>query len=83
MSAVLPVFQSPGTSPDCYDFSHQEWLDDYVSQFPQDCGMHLIRTHRLMDAQVPREVVNLIFTYIGRDVAPPVPTFRPICLRGV
>jgi len=24
---------------------HQEWLGNYISQFPQDSGMHLVRIH--------------------------------------
>lgn len=43
--------------------------------------MHVTETYRITDVQVPNVVVSLIFTYSGRDVAPSVPTFSPICSR--
>lgn len=45
--------------------------------------MHLIRTQRLNYAQGPQVVVHLIFTYSGRDVSPPFPTFHIICSRAL
>lgn len=45
--------------------------------------MHLIRTQRLNYAQGPQVVVHLIFTYCGRDVSPPFPTFQIICSRAM
>lgn len=44
------------------------WID-YISQFSQDFGMHLMKSHRLTDVQVPQVVTDLIFTYNGRDVS--------------
>ena len=41
-----------------------------ISQFPQDSGMHLIRSNRLMHVQVPQVVMNLIFCYSGKGFAP-------------
>ncbi|KAK4808571.1 hypothetical protein QYF61_009874 [Mycteria americana] len=49
---------------------------NYINQFPQDSGMHLVRSHRLMYVQVPQGVSNLIFSYSERDFAPPVPALR-------
>ncbi|TRZ07694.1 hypothetical protein HGM15179_019411 [Zosterops borbonicus] len=55
--------------------------DNYISQFPQDFGMHLIPSHRLMYIRVPQVVTNLIFTYNGRDFVAPVPILLSIHLR--
>ena len=57
-------------------------VSDYISEFPQDSGMHLIRTHGPMDVQVPQVVTNLVFAYSGRIIASSVPTFQP-CSRAV
>jgi len=35
--------------------------------------MHLIRTHRLVDVQVPQVVANQSFPYSERDTASPTP----------
>ena len=45
--------------------------------------MHLIRTHRLVDVQVPQVVMNLIFSYSGRDVTSPIPSYQTKHLRAV
>jgi len=45
--------------------------------------MHLIRSHELMYVQVPQVVLNMIFSYSGRDFAPPVPALWSIHLRDV
>jgi len=45
--------------------------------------MYPIRSHRLMYVQVPHVVTNTIFSYSGRDFAPPVPILWSIHLRGV
>ena len=84
MGAMFPFFQSLGTAPDCHDFSNiVEWLGNYISQFPQGSGMHLVRSHRLMHAQVPQVLTNRIFSSSGKDFAPPVPVLRSIRSRGV
>ncbi|KAK4831142.1 hypothetical protein QYF61_015445 [Mycteria americana] len=76
--------KTKGTSSDCHDFKyHGEWLGSYISQFPQDSGMPLIRSHRLMYVQVPQVVTNLTFTSSGRGFTPPVPNMLPIDLGGV
>ena len=75
----IVFFQWPETSPDHHDFSNTIKSGNYISQFPQESGMHLIGTHRLTDVWVPQVVVILIFTYILGDSAPPVPTFWTIC----
>lgn len=77
----IGFFQWPGTSPDHHDFSDTIENGNYVSQFPQDSGMHVTETYRITDVQVPHMVVSLIFTYSGRDITPSVPTFSPICSR--
>jgi len=42
---MFPLLQSPRTSPDCHDFKyHGEWLGKHITHFPQDSGMHLIRS---------------------------------------
>lgn len=68
------LFQSLATLPDSHDFSNVI-ESDLVTTSANSLGMHLIRTHRFMDAQVPLVVVNLIFTYSRKDIAPLVPTF--------
>jgi len=45
--------------------------------------MHLLRCHRLIYVQVPQVVTNLIFSYSGRDFAPPLPILRSINSSGV
>jgi len=45
--------------------------------------MHLIGTHRLVDVQVPQVITNLIFTYSGRDVASPIPSYQTKHLSAV
>ena len=55
------------------------WLSDYINQFPQDSGMNLIDTHRLMDVQVAQVAVDVIFAYSGKDIALLALTFPPIC----
>jgi len=45
--------------------------------------MHLLGTQRLVDVQVLQVVINMIFAYSGRGIAPPVPTFQTICLTAV
>jgi len=61
MGTMFPFFQSPGSSPDCHDLSNSvERPDNYISQFPQDSRMHLIRSHRLMYVQVPQVVNQLL-----------------------
>lgn len=50
--------------------NHGECLGNYISQFPQDSGVHFIGLHRL--TQVLQVAMNGIFTYNGRDCAPPV-----------
>lgn len=58
--------------------SHQEWLGNYISQFPQDCEMCL------MDLLMFRfMVINLIFTFNERDFAPPVSILLSIHTRGM
>ena len=46
-----------------------ECLGGYNRQFSQDSGMHLIRTHRVADVQVPQVLSNLIFAYSWRDIS--------------
>jgi len=60
-----------------------DWLGHYISQFPQDSGMHLIRMHIHMDVQVPQLVANHIFADRCRDILPPVTIFRSIHSRGM
>lgn len=59
-----------------------EWLGNYISQFPQDSSVHLIKTHRFTDVRVPHVVMNQIFTYSKNGIAPSVPTFQPIHSKG-
>ena len=60
----------------------QEELGNYMGQFPQDSGMHLSGSCRLMYIQVPQVVVNLTFMYNGRDFASPLPILLFIYSRG-
>ena len=60
-----------------------EWLGNYTSHFPQDSGMHLVRSHRFMYVQIAQVVSNLIFSYSGSDFAPQVSIFQSIYLRGM
>ena len=48
-------------------------------QFPQDSGMHLIKTHRLIEVQFLQVDTNLIFTYSRKGIAPQVTIF---CFLG-
>jgi len=65
-------------------FKHYgEWLGNYISQFPQDSGMHLIRSHRFMYVQVPQVVKNLVFPYSGRSFTTLVPILWFISSGGV
>jgi len=59
-----------------------EWLDNYMNQFPQDSGMHLIRSHRLMYIQVPQVVPKLDFPCSGRGFAPLVSILQSINQGG-
>ena len=52
--------------------------DNDISQFPQDPGMHLVRSHRLLNVQVPQVVSNLVFCYSGSGFAPLVPILQSI-----
>jgi len=44
--------------------------------------MHRIRSHRLLYAQVPQVVLNLVFRYSGKGFAPLVPILQCINLGG-
>jgi len=82
---VLLSFQSLGNSPDCHDFSDiiKCGLATMLAYSLRTLGCIFIGAHRLMDVQIPQVVTNLMFTYSGRDITLPVPTFWPIHLRGV
>jgi len=54
-----------------------------VSCTTTDSGMNLVRSHRLMHVQIPQVVMNLIFSYSGRDFAPSIPILWFRHLRGV
>jgi len=83
MGAMFPFFQSPGTLPDCHDLSNiSEWLGNGISQFPQDSGIHLIRSYRLMYVQVPQVVPNLAFLFSGKAFALLVPILQSIGSGG-
>lgn len=45
--------------------------------------MHLIRVHRLQYIQLPQVITHLIFTFSGRDFAPPVLILLSIHSRGM
>lgn len=45
--------------------------------------MYLVRSYTLMYVQVPQVVMNLIFSYRGRDFSPQVPALKSIHSRGV
>lgn len=47
---------------------HGEWLGDYISHFPHDSSMHLVRSHWLMYVWVPQVVLKLIFSYSEREL---------------
>jgi len=53
-----------------------------MRQFPEDSGMHPIRSHRLMYVQVPQVVPNLVFPYDGRGFAPLDPILQSINWGG-
>ncbi|KAK4806815.1 hypothetical protein QYF61_005611 [Mycteria americana] len=59
------------------------WLGNYICQFPQDPGVHLLESNGLVYLQVPQVVSNLNFSYEGRDFVPPVPALRFGDLRDV
>jgi len=61
---------------------HGEWLGNYISQFPQDSGMHLLKSHTLMYVQVPQVVLNLVFCYSGKGFTPLVPILQSINCGG-
>lgn len=44
---------------------HGEWVGNYISQFPQDSGMPLIGSHRVMYIRIPHVVMNLILQWKG------------------
>jgi len=69
MGTVFPFFQS--LTAMTYQISWR-LACNYISQFPQDSGMHLVRPHRFTYVQVPQVVMNLIFSHSGRDFAPPI-----------
>lgn len=75
---MFPFSKSPGTSPSCHDFIewHGEWLDNNISQFPQDSRMHLISSHRFIYNQVLQVVMHLTFTYCGKPSAFPVNSLK-------
>ncbi|KAK4806827.1 hypothetical protein QYF61_005623 [Mycteria americana] len=52
------------------------WLGNYICQFPQDPGVHLLESNGLVYLQVPQVVSNLNFSYEGRDFVPLVPALR-------
>lgn len=71
---MFPFLHSPGTSPDCQDFSTRmgERLDSYVSQFPPHPGIHVISSHRAVPVVYIHQVVSdPLFPYTGWDFALP------------
>lgn len=62
---------------------HGEWFGSCIIQFPQDSRMHLVVSHRFIHNQVLYIIMNLIFSYRGRDFPPPVPNLQSIHLRDV
>jgi len=54
-----------------------------MSQFPQDSGMHLVRSRRFMYVQVPHVVTNLMFPYRERGFTPLVPILWSVDSGGV
>lgn len=75
MGTKFPVF------PITWDFTwlprlfkyHEVCLGNSVSQFSWDSGVDLMGSHSLLPIQAPQVVMNLIFSYGGRDFASPVP----------
>lgn len=53
MDLTLPFFTRDFIWPPWVFKYNWKWLSDYVTQFPQVSGLHLIRTHRLVYLQVP------------------------------
>jgi len=62
---------------------HGEWFGNYINWFPQNSGMHLVRSHRLMCMFRFLRWSWTWLSYSGRDFAPPVPALQSIHLRGV
>lgn len=60
-----------------------EWLGNYISQFPQDPEIPLLESHGLVYVQILQVVLNLIFSYDGKDFSPQVPSLRLMGLRNV
>ena len=83
MGAIFPFFQSPGSSPDCHDFSHimESGLPTTSANSLRMLGC--IFSGPVDLCQVPQVVTNLIFSYSGRDFASPVPVMQSIHSRGV
>lgn len=51
MGVVFPFFQLPVTLPWLFNYDG-DCLGNSISQFPQDSGIYLIRSHRLEDIQL-------------------------------
>jgi len=45
--------------------------------------MHLTGTHRLVDVQVPHVVMNLTFSFSGKDFASLIPSYQTKHLKAV
>lgn len=72
--STFPFFWSQGISPPCCDSSHNTESGLAAASELQNSGMHPIRSHRLVNIQVPQGIWNLMFFYGGKDFAPLVPT---------
>lgn len=71
MGAFLSLFRSPGTSSCCHNFSNiiKKWFGNYISQIPQDSGLYVTRSQRLMYVEVPQEQHWSSLT-VGRTLLP-------------
>ena len=65
--SLLPVMRHFVWLPWPFKY-HGECLGNDISQFPQNSGMHLVRSHRLMHIQVPQVFPNLVFPYSRRGL---------------
>jgi len=85
MDEMFPFFQSPGTSPDCHDYSNI--MESSLAMTPvnslRTLGCSSSGPIDLMYIQVPQVVRNLIFSYSGMDFAPPVLILQSIHWRGM
>lgn len=79
---MLPLFQSPGTSPDCHDFVNIMETGLAAKSAVPSRLMHLFGSHGLVQIQVPEVVVNLILRCEGLCSPSPYPAVHPFKSAG-